>query len=201
MKKILILILIILSVQCYGQRKLSFGVRAGYGYSNIPLERLKPSFQLGISGEYKVIKALFLQAEVIYTNEGFRETGFIPQNNGNLLIIPNLNINFNYIQIPIQAKLKIGTTIKPYYMLGIAPSFFISESTNNEFVAHLIKENPATNINTINANLYNTLGVELAKWRIRPFIDFRYSQGLVSTSKNSNGYLNKQFILTTGITF
>ena len=186
MKKLTIIILFLLSITAgYAQNRFSFGVRAGYGYSSLTSyagASYKPTVQIGILGELKLLKPFFVQAEVLYSNPGYKENDIF----GN-----QININYNSIQIPIQAKIKFGKIVKPYYMLGLAPAVNFSGNGNNA---------------TTTANLVNTLGFEIGLPKIAPFIDFRYTQGLTtfvppSPYYNNSNYLNIQFVLSAGIKF
>jgi hypothetical protein len=186
MKKIITLIFLLSSVFCYSQSRFSFGLRTGYivpkhGFINVSS---RGGFQAGAFTEIRTTKWFYIQAEILYSISGSTQT---IHNSGGGPIVPvytdvKLYSHARYLDIPVQAKVKIGKVVKPYYMLGLAPSVLLSSYiTNDKTKDKWYLENE---YHTVSLNLYNTAGVEFSLGKISPFIDVRYVNGITSLSKN-----------------
>jgi hypothetical protein len=196
----------------YGQKRISFGLRGGYGFSSItnfghfPKRfSFKPSAQIGGFAEIWIKKPLYLQIEFLYATPGERlfKINSKGYKTGDSLFV------MNAIQLPIQVKIEIGSgNIKGYYMLGVAPSFLIGANIKYKIDSTSINYNYTYLTNRFTANLMNTVGAEIDVGQpIIPFVDFRYTQGLTNVfrtlpgfQKNNNN-LNLQFILSVGVKF
>jgi hypothetical protein len=209
-KAILLLFFLSTLLNSYGQEdRVSFGVRGGFGYANINNPgrysgkfSYKHHIQLGVYTEVQLVKPLFLQVELLFSNPGTKL--FQIDNNG--YKSRDSTFNFNCIQLPIQAKLKVGEEkVKGYYMIGVAPSWLISANmkykvdTTSTFIDYTTYEERFT------VNLVNTIGVEIDIGElVVPFIDFRYVQGLSNLHKlrtSSKPQTNLQFLLSIGVKF
>ncbi len=107
------------------------GVRIGYGYSNIITSdqtpsrfTYKPSPQFGVSMQVKILKPLYIQTEVLYSYSG--NTLIKIDKNGNKS--RDSTYNRHCVQLPVQLKLKVGKTIRGYYMIGVAPSLLLGSN-------------------------------------------------------------------------
>jgi hypothetical protein len=213
MKKLFISTLFLLLIgQGYGQKRISFGVRGGYGFSSISYFghipkgfSFKPSAQIGGYVEVKIIKPLFLQVELLYATPGQR----LFKINSKGYKTGDSILAMNCIQLPIQAKIKFGGgKTKAYYMIGVAPSFLLGANIKYKIDTTSYNYNITYLENRFTTNMMNTFGVELdIDQPFTPFVDFRYTQGLTNTTRNFPGYpkdknsLNLQLILSIGVKF
>lgn len=211
MKKLFLLFIFSLFsfLNSYAQEgKVSFGIRGGFGYANINNPgrysgkySYKQHIQLGVLSEIHIVKPLFLQVELLFSNPGTR---LYQISNG--YKAKDSTFNFNCLQLPVQVKLKIGgEQVKGYFMTGIAPSWLINASikykvdSTASFIDYTIYETRFT------ANLINTIGAEIDIGElVIPFIDFRYVQGLTHLHRMQTGTkpsTNLQFLLSIGVKF
>jgi hypothetical protein len=213
MKKLLIVIVFIqVAFTGSGQKRVSFGVRGGYGFSSITYfghfpKRFsyKPSAQIGGYVEIKVIKPIFLQVELLYATPGER----LFKINSKGYKTGDSVLAMNCIQLPIQAKIKLGGgKTKAYYMIGVAPSFLIGANVKYKIDTTSYNYNYTYFENRFTTNLMNTIGAEIDINRpFTPFVDFRYTQGLTNTTKRLPGYptnknaLNLQLMVSVGVKF
>lgn len=207
MKKILISILFYVSlITCNAQKKIFYGIRSGYGISNISRSngayQTLGAYQFGLSSEMKIKGILSLQGEVLFSKIGFKsEDPYIASAFPLFAGIPTFYYNEYYIDVPLQAKIKsskLTKSTKAYYMLGLSPSFLLSSHGSTNFDNE--KSNNFRYQHFMNLNLYNTLGLEFDYGRIIPFIDMRYNHGLTSVNKGGNT-TNLQLSFNAGVKF
>jgi hypothetical protein len=213
MKKLFIIIVLILfTLTGYGQKRISFGVRGSYGFSSITYFghfpkrfSFKPSAQIGGYAEIKIINPVFVQVELLYATPGER----LFKINSKGYKTGDSILAMNCIQLPIQAKIKLGGgKTKAYYMIGIAPSFLLGANVKYKIDTTSYNYNVTYLENRFTTNLMNTIGAEINIGQpFTPFVDFRYTQGLNNTTKPLPGYpknnnsLNLQLILSVGVKF
>ena len=210
MKKLIFLLFIFISSFSYAQENnISFGIRGGFGYANINNPgrysgkfSYKQHVQLGVYTEVHLVKPLYLQVELLFANPGTKL--FMIDNNG--YKSRDSIFNFNCLQLPIQAKLKVGgEQVKGYYMIGVAPSWLINANVKYKIDSTATFFDYTPYENRFTANLVNTIGMEIDIGElVVPFIDFRYVQGLTHLHKlrtSNRPQTNLQFLLSFGLRF
>ncbi|HVD96640.1 MAG TPA: porin family protein [Cytophagaceae bacterium] len=209
MKKFFLFFFFVLSISLHAQEnRASFGVRGGFGYSNITNPgyfhsrySYKTNAQVGIFSEVKLAGRFFLQAELLVSNPGTR----LYQINSAGYKTSDSIFSFNCLQLPIEVKVKTnGDKIKGYYMTGVAPSYLINANLKYKVDSNATFYQYTPYENRLTANLVNTAGIEVDIGRqFTPFIDFRYMQGLTNVHKIRVARLqtNLQFLLCVGVRF
>ncbi|MCW3161356.1 porin family protein [Chryseobacterium oryctis] len=168
--------------------KMSFGVKGGYSLSNMKFfdNKLnsKSYFYIGIIGEQPISSKVGLQAEVLYTQVGGKDSYPLVQLVGNEIVEMG-DIKFDYqltqIQIPISAK---------YYFIpnlsasaGMNFGINVSKKVKTEQIVNGSTSHDYENIKSI--NLFPFLGLEY-KIDNNFFVDARYHFNFIGINKGSS---------------
>lgn len=109
MKKIFLLFTVIFSSLLMGQNKLEMGVKLG-GNGSFVFENDKEgydgkySFHAGFFLEYKLFDRVFIQPEILYSEQGDVNSSYYHSENNN----GTMKISLNYLQIPVTLKLYLS---------------------------------------------------------------------------------------------
>lgn len=180
MKKLLMLLAcsaLSLSAFSYG---LSYGVKAGWNYSNIRSSSLnteaRQGFHAGLYGNFK-LPILAIQPEILYSQKGYKVAG-------------GSDIRMDYIDIPVMLKF----SILPVLSIDAGPQFSYLIKTQDLADGITLPAVPTFNTSQFDG----AVGVSAKIWRVGA--SARYIFGLqelesLNKSKNSLLQLSLQFKL------
>lgn len=193
-KKLFLAILLLgFSFFSLAQDQFSYGLRAGAGLRN---------YHVGILGELKIIKPLFLQIEANYSssNRLLNVTAY------DLLGYPyaeeNVKLTKTTFQIPIMAKIMFGQKLKFYTMVGIAPYLGLTLKANavneNLNVHYVIVNKPnvtirAIYVDSIQSNQKKEV-LNMAQWMPKKGADFIVNFGLEKTVKKVTPFVEMRIV-------
>lgn len=178
---------------------ISFGVKGGYSLSTMKYDKTsldsKSYFYAGVVGEKIVFTKVSLQAEILYTQVGGKETfhdyliGYDPLLNSNEI---KNDYKFTQLQIPISAK---------YYFIpnlsaSIGMNFGINASKKVKAVIYSNGTMTTEYENAKTLNLFPFLGAEY-KITDKFFVDARYNFNFFDTHKK--GFETKIGFLQAGV--
>lgn len=176
-----------------------FGLKAGYNLSSMKFFDTKLDsksyFYAGFAGEMPVSSKVGIQAEVLYTQLGGRESLPLVQLIGNE-IVESGDVDFNYqfsqIQIPVSVK---------YYFIpnfsasaGMNFGFNLSEKLKTDGIVNGTQSQDLEGFKTL--NLFPFLGAEY-KLNDRFFVDARYNFNFFDVNKK--GFTTKIGFLQAGV--
>lgn len=188
-----------------GAKKIGYGAKVGIGLSNFSKEEFKVGnkvgFMVGGFVNYKVIKILTVQMEVMYMQQGGKEmTTSIASLSG--LVSSETSITkttLHNIEIPLLAKVTppgLGDVfgLKPHVLIGPALGINLGATnvttTDIEFTSGrsvVVKERgpvSPNNFETIQWGAYIGAGFETQLKSFLLSVDVRYRQGLNSINPN-----------------
>jgi Outer membrane protein beta-barrel domain len=87
------------------------------------MESSKKGFVVGIAADFSLLKYLSIQPELCFINKGVNQLYETPD------IDSNSTMNINYIELPVLAKFKLGSS---YFILGPAFSYGIGGTYKQE---------------------------------------------------------------------
>ena len=180
MKKIITLAaLLFVSTGAFAQ--LSYGVKAGMNLANISNAggSIKPGLFVGAVGEYSFNDFVGLQAELVYSRQGYYDKSDI-EGLGNMKVWAR----YNYINIPVLAKLYL---IDRSFSLELGPQFgFIAGAKNKVTVAGSTDKTDISKDSYNNFDFSFGLGVSYM-FAFGPEISLRYNIGITDIAKNNTG--------------
>ncbi|RDV14170.1 PorT family protein [Pontibacter diazotrophicus] len=131
MKKLLSLFVFALVSLTAAQAQSGFGIRGGANLSNLEgdlrnesLYENKFGFHAGVTLNIPVLDNFFsIQPELLYSNKGFKNSDEEYTNNLNQTLRRTGKVNYDYIDLPIFAKIKAGPI---YFEAGPQASYLLS---------------------------------------------------------------------------
>ncbi len=178
MKKIIGLLIVMVSINTANAQMLKFGLKAGANFSNLEGDNIEgstyTSFHFGAVVELKLLENLSLQPEVLYSSQGTK----IDSNAFD-------DINYNYITIPVLAKFYL-TKNKLSLEAGPQFSFLVNENVQDQFEGE-----------TFDFGIAGGLGYNITE---HLFIQARYIAGLTEASRNAE-VTNRVIQLSVGYKF
>jgi hypothetical protein len=112
-KKLYVFVLVAVLTASYVQAQISIGARAGFSLTNYSISldgkkpdkddksKMKPGFQIGVTGEYALNDAIAFQSGLIFATQGCRYKSSGDDEDGKWE--SKLTMNVNYLQIPVNA--------------------------------------------------------------------------------------------------
>lgn len=150
-KSLLLLILaiasgVIFTFEAQAQKKFSYGVKAGLNLSKSTFtpysyeeKSPKAGFQVGFTGDYNLIRDLFLQSELMFTTKGVVYKGsevWIGSSNPPVTHWKN-TIDQLYVQVPLKLayKINIGANTRAFVNAGYYASYGVAgnDKLKNQF--------------------------------------------------------------------
>ncbi|GGC95624.1 hypothetical protein GCM10011508_23530 [Flavobacterium lutivivi] len=142
-KNISIVLFALISLNCFAQNKLSFGINAGATYSafrgNPQIENFNAGidFLAGVSIEYKLKEKLSLIANINYDRKTASQSLYteIIENPDDPGFYGDVKIKFKnqFISMPVMAKYKFGTNNSFYVNGGLFASFLLKSQLWNDY--------------------------------------------------------------------
>jgi hypothetical protein len=164
MKKLISLLLLLMSINTMNAQLLKFGLKAGANFSNLEGDDIDgstyTSFHFGAVVEFKVAGIFAIQPEVLYSSQGTKINSDAFQ-----------DINYNYITVPVMAKFYI---IPTKLSLDVGPqfAFLVNEDVADQFEGE-----------TFDFGIAGGLGLDVTK---SLFLQARYVVGLTEASTNAD---------------
>ncbi|WP_449386723.1 porin family protein [Chryseobacterium lineare] len=164
--------------------KINFGVKAGYSLSNMKFfgSQIDPKsyFYVGILGEQSISSTFSVQAEILYTQIGGKESyPWVKIVNNNVVEMDDAEYDhqFNQIQVPVSLKYyfipKLSASAGMNFGFNISDKIKRTDSGDNVF---------STNSNAKTLNLFPFLGAEY-KINDKFFVDARYNFNFIKINK------------------
>jgi opacity protein-like surface antigen len=187
------------SVASGSDSQFKFGVKAGYSLSSMKVfeDKLdsKSYFYAGLVGEMPVASKVGIQAEVLYTQLGGKQSLPLVDLVGNEVV--NLgNVDFNYqltqIQIPVSVKYYIIPQLSA--AVGMNFGFNLSEKLKTDVIVNGTDSQDLIGFKTL--NLFPFLGAEY-KLTDHFFVDARYNFNFFDAHKN--GFTTKIGFMQAGV--
>ncbi len=178
MKKLVGLLLLLMSINTVNAQSLKFGLKAGANFSNLEGDNLDAStytsFHFGAVLEFKVLGIFALQPELLYSSQGAKVNSDAFE-----------DINYNYITVPVMAKFYL---IPKKLSLDVGPqfSFLVDEDVAEQFEGE-----------TFDFGIAGGLGIDLTK---SFFLQARYVAGLTEASRDAE-VTNRVIQLSVGYKF
>ena len=144
-KKFFSVLFIAVLTASYVQAQFTFGARAGLNLTNVSVKyegkeyeaskpKYKPSFQIGVVGEYGISDNFAIQPGILFATQGYKlgPREFIMDDMLGWEVMATVNIN--YLQIPINAQYKINLGSSAF-LLQAGPyfGFAFGGKTKTEF--------------------------------------------------------------------
>lgn len=179
--------------------KMSFGIKGGYSLSNMKFYNnnldAKSYFYVGIVGEQKISSKFGVQAEILYTQLGGKETYQLVQLIGDELVQraeTEADYRYNQIQIPVSLKYfvipKLSASVGMNFGINIRQRVKVNSTPEYTFFYNY------SDAKTI--SLFPFLGAEY-KINDQFFADARYHFNFIEV--NSGGIPTKIGFLQAGI--
>jgi hypothetical protein len=209
MKKILFLIAVVLGTRAtFAQNKFNAGISIGGGITGIKNDLMYKnggSLRLALIAEYSFTRniSVLLNPSFSYFTTKYSDKFSVPGGKGYDLV----NINrFNTIATPLCFKMKAsGGKAKPYYSIGLGPSFLVSHKNIETIGGSLSKNTYYSASNTGYKNLYwtvnNYFGIELQGDKITPYIEFVTIHSFTPTSESYHFDGLNSYTLSLGFKF
>ena len=178
MKKVIVLIVLLLSANSLHAQMLKFGVKAGANFANLEGDNVEgstyTSFHFGAVAEISLLENLSLQPELLYSSQGTKvdEAGI-------------KDINYNYITVPVLAKFYL-TSKKLSLEAGPQFSFLVNENVEEQFEGESFDFAAAAG-----------LGYNITE---NFFVQARYVMGLTEANKDAE-VTNRVIQFSVGYTF
>ncbi len=178
MKKVIGLLILLMSVSTMNAQLLKFGLKAGPNFANLEGDGINgstyTSFHFGAIVEFKVAGIVAIQPELLYSSQGTKVNSDAFD-----------DINYNYITVPVMAKFYI---IPSKLSLDVGPQF-----------AFLINEDVAEQFEgkSYDFGIAGGLGVDVTK---SIFLQARYVLGLTEAATNAD-VTNRVAQLSVGYKF
>jgi hypothetical protein len=178
MKKVIGLLILMMSLNTVNAQMLKFGLKAGANFSNLEGDNVEgstyTSFHFGALLEFKLLENLSLQPELVYSSQGTKidEAAFD-------------DINYNYITVPVLAKFYL-TKNKLSLEAGPQFSFLVNENVEEQFEGE-----------TFDFGIAGGLGYNITE---HLFLQARYVAGLTEASRNAE-VTNRVIQLSIGYQF
>ena len=199
---------IILAQDNQSGKPLSYGIRAGYSYSSLAVNKQAATAScsapiIGGFVQYRVLPWVAASVEVAYTQFGGNSISPLFLYNPDSPILINLdktNLKINSIEIPISAKILLPGmqgAIKPYLLVGASAAFFLQADANNYYLVDngtdLEFQYNANNVVTSKINKYDFsyitgTGVDFQGDKYNFSIEVFYRIGLTNLNANTKTY-------------
>jgi hypothetical protein len=201
MKKALLIFLIFFTAEAYSQT-LSYGVTAGFTYTNMsgtgtfyfpPSNDYIPGYQVG--GLLDIgFKSFSIQPGVLYITAGGHAKDYFPDAQGQLTAYRSNRIVLHYARIPVNFlyKLKTGTNIifigrGPYLAIGLWGKYDYGPNNNYGYTLNLRFGSGAAGIENLEFGLNGIVGLRLKSGLA---VTAGYSSGLTNVYSDTN-YSNR----------
>lgn len=178
MKKIIGILILLISVTSLNAQSVRFGLKAGANFSNLEGDNVEgstyTSFHFGALVELKLLENLAIQPELLYSSQGTKVDSDAFD-----------DINYNYITVPVMAKFYL-TKNKLSLEVGPQFSFLINEDVEEQFKGETFDFGIAGGLGY---NITNSL-----------FLQARYVAGLTEAARNAD-VTNRVIQLSVGYKF
>ena len=209
-KIFLIAFFIVLTFSGFSQNKINYGIKAGINFSKFLSEdfnsviisnnQFRTGFQIGITSNYKINKIIWIQTELIYSNQGskikysFDKLNPVTANDPSFKGLPK-SVLLNYLCVPFYFKISIIKNIT--FDSGFQYSFLISSKdvrAYNENSVQIYNDNNSIKKNDFSLNI----GVS---YKLNPklYLQFKNNVSLLNIDNGNSLYgrniknLNIQF--------
>ncbi len=203
MKKLTIsFLLLILLNKAYSQ-KFYLTPKAGLIFSNQSgSNNIKLGLGFGASLEYNATKLFSLQSGLSYVQKGYQENNITLTDASDNPIESNINIkfNYNYLEIPLLAKLNFGSQkVKFYCYTGPSLSYFINEQNNRPDYFNINNDNK----NKLNLGWQAGIGCKLFLFGPGAIVfDTNFDLGISKVFKDgASNIRNNYFAFNVGYAF
>lgn len=192
MKKLFFILIIIPFLSNAQDKKIDFGIRAGYinsWSSNIVINGMKHrnSFTGGLSINYNINKNISIESGLLLSNKGFSVDGSeLTDQNGNPIGFQKIKYNISYIDIPL--------LLKPYFGKDIRYTIFAGFNTGFNNYAHYkygIVDAKINNVSSVYESIVLGAGTKYKNISIESRIIFGFS----NIYQNNSTHINSLYLL------
>ena len=197
MKKLKLSLVIALlgMVSLVGAQNASFSIKGGLNMSNfygdeLSDKNMKTGFHIGVGADFEFAPNMAIQSGLLFTSKGAKYTYSSAE----------LNVNANYLQLPVHFAYKIdvmpGTRVVlhagPYVAYGIGGKSKATLGGNNLYEVDTFKDDSSINafngLKRFDAGLGLGVGAEFG----RILLDLGWDMGLINISRINNADLKTQ---------
>jgi len=181
MKKIIILIFLLACISVSGQNHF-LGVRLGSNFSTVQSStdilkdaETKTGFVGGITYEYHLLKFIRLEADLIYTQKGYKLPVSFTNEVGIVIGEGYLIAHNDYISLPLKAGVSFGSLLSFFANIGVAPSLLTKAMYKSDFeVEGEFDHDVSDRVKDFDISGLAELGVGLNFGRFNVFINASY---------------------------
>jgi len=203
-----------IGLNTYAQLPVSFGVNAGVNLSNAHVEdhigdiKARVGFQVGVTAEYALTDAFYLQSGLSFTTKGFKNEYGVAESSISYNV--KHTVNEMYLQLPVKAAYKFPVMDNMNIVFNLGPYFAygVGGKTKTE-----INNRVGTIEGTIKDDKYNTfsdeglkrfdfgLGAGVGAEFGQIVVGLNYELGLINIAREDGNVKNRNASLTLGYRF
>ena len=195
-KKFHVLLLTVVLTGHYAQAQFSFGVRAGFNYTNFYDSegcKFKPGFQAGVVGDLSVAPAFSIQPAILFATQGCKtEYSNLASSSS------DATTTLNYIQVPVHFQYKVDLSgPKLFVQAGPFFGYGLGGKTKAGSNSVDIKMGGDENLKAIDYGVSGGVGVQFGHIQV----GVGYLLGLADINNTDFGHSVKNTGLSLALTY